>query len=98
MPIQDTRDIAYHKTISYLEKEHYVPLRVRYWDDHGLEVKQLTAPAEKIRVFGEAWIPTESTMVDLMQQTSSKLLVDTVDLEPNFPNNLFWVSRLTAGH
>lgn len=96
--IEDTRDAAYHKTVSYLEKEHYVPLRVRYWDDHDLEVKEMTAPAEKIRVFGGVWIPTESTMIDLMQQTSSKLLVDTVDFEPNFPTNLFGISRLTAGH
>jgi len=96
--IEDTRDAAYHKTVNYLEKEHYVPLRIRYWDNHDLEVKEMTAPAEKIRVFGEAWFPTESTMLDLLQQTSSMLLIDEVDMDPHFPSNLFSISRLTAGH
>ena len=36
--------------------------------------------------------------MDLLQQTSSMLLVDTIDLEPTFPSNVFAVSRLTAGH
>jgi hypothetical protein len=95
--IEDTREVEYHKTVNYLEKEHYVPLRIRYWDDYGLEVKVMTAPAEKIRDFGDAWVPTESTMLDLMQQTTSMLFVDEVELEPTFPRNMFGVLRLTAG-
>jgi hypothetical protein len=96
--IDDTLDVEYHRTVSYLEKVHYVPLRVRYWDHHGVEVKELTAAAATIRAFGDAWVATESTMRDLMQRTTSTLLVDDMDLDPSFERNLFSVSRLSQGH
>ncbi len=96
--VKETIDIEYHKTMSYLEKEHYIPLRTRYWDDHGVEVKEMAAPVSKIRAFGETWVATESTMTDLRQQTSSSLYIDTVDTAPNFHEKIFTVSQLSKGH
>ena len=73
--IKETIDVEVHRTLSYLEKEHYIPLRIRYWDDYGVEIKELTAPADKIRSFGDAWVATESQMTDLMQSTTSMMFV-----------------------
>ena len=81
----------------YMEKEHYIPLRVRYWDDFGVEVKEMTASPESIRSFGKLWIATKSTMRDLRQQTHSTLLVEDVDTEPNFHPRLFSVTLLYKG-
>lgn len=95
--VKETVDVEYHKTVSYLEKEHYIPLRTRYWDGHGVEVKEMTAPGSKIRAFGDAWVATESTMKDLRQQTSSSLYVDELDTNPNFHPKVFHVSQLSKG-
>lgn len=95
--IEQTRDVQYHRTISYLEKEHYVPLQVRYWDDYGLEVKHFSAKAASIREFGDIWVATESTMRDLFQRTSSTLHVDDVDSDPVFHAQHFTVTRLNKG-
>ncbi len=96
--VKETVDVEYHKTISYLEKEHYIPLRTRYWDGHDVEVKEMTAPWSKIRAFGDAWVATESTMRDLRQQTSSSLYVDEMDTAPKFHEKIFRVSQLSKGH
>jgi hypothetical protein len=96
--VKETIDVEYHKTMSYLEKEHYIPLRTRYWDDHGVEVKEMQAPAAKIRAFGDSWVATESTMKDLRQQTSSSLYVDDFDTAPKFHRKIFTVSHLNKGH
>lgn len=96
--VKETIDVEYHRTISYLEKEHYIPLRTRYWDDHGVEVKEMTASHSKIRSFGEAWVATESTMTDLRQQTSSSLFVVDVDTSPKFHKKIFTVAQLEKGH
>jgi len=96
--IEDTLDVEYHRTLSYLEKAHYVPLRIRYWDDFGVEVKEMTSSASKIRAFGEAWVATESTMRDLMQRTTSTLLIDDMELDPVFEGDLFSLARLSRGH
>ena len=96
--IHDDLDVEYHRTISYLEMEHYVPLRVRYWDAHGVEVKVMTAPAAGIRAFGETWVATQSTMHDLLQKTSSSLHIDDMDTRPAFAKKLFTVTRMIQGH
>lgn len=96
--VKETIDIEYHRTITYLEKEHYIPLRTRYWDDFNIEVKEMTAPQSKIRAFGDTWVASESTMNDLRQQTSSSLHVLALDTEPKFHRKIFTVSRLTKGH
>ncbi len=90
-------DVEYHRTLSYLEKEHYVPLRTRYWDDFDVEAKELTAPHDRIKNFGEVWVAAESTMHDLMQQTRSTLHVDQLDTDVVFGKQIFAVSRLAQG-
>ena len=95
--IKETVDVQYHRTMMYLEKEHYVPLQVRYWDDFDVEVKQMKSPARSIRAFGDVWIATESTMRNLRQQTSSTMVVEEVDTEPQFHPRTFSVSLLHKG-
>lgn len=90
-------DVEFHRTLSYLEKEHYVPLRTRYWDDFDVEAKELTAPHDGIKNFGEVWVAAESTMHDLMQQTRSTLHVDQLDTDVVFGKQIFAVSRLAQG-
>ncbi len=95
--VKETIDVEYHRTITYLEKDHYIPLRTRYWDDFGVEVKEMKAPYSKIRSFGKVWIGTESTMRDLRQLTSSTLIVDSLDTDPVFHRKTFSLTRLTRG-
>lgn len=96
--VKETIDVEYHRTITYLDKQHYVPLRTRYWDDFGVEVKEMKAPNAKVRAFGDTWVATESTMRDLRQNTSSSLYVLDLDTSPNFHRKIFTLSRLTQGH
>ena len=95
--VKETIDVRYHRTRMYMEKEHYIPLRVRYWDDYGVEVKEMTAAKNSIRSFGELWIATETTMRDLRQHTQSTLFVEDVDTEPDFHPRLFSVTLLYKG-
>ena len=81
----------------YMEKEHYIPLRVRYWDDFGTEVKEMRASSESIRAFGDLWVATESTMRDIRQKTSSTLHIEDVDTDPNFHPRVFSTSVLAKG-
>ena len=95
--VKETRDVEYHRTLSYMEKDHYVPLRIRYWDAFGVEIKEMRARQSSLKAFGDVWIATESTMHDLLQETSSTLHVDSLKTEPNFSKKLFTLARLTQG-
>jgi hypothetical protein len=95
--IKDTLNAEFHRTVSYLEQEHYVPLRIRYWDAYGVEIKELTADASTIRAFGDTWVATPYTMRNLRQRTTSVLHIDHFDSEPSFAANLFSVARMNRG-
>jgi hypothetical protein len=71
----------YLKTLAYLEKEHYVPLKARYWDHAGVEVKQMDAEPHSLKEFNGVWVATHSQMKNLQQGTHSELYIE--DLDPN---------------
>ncbi len=96
--VKESIDVEYHRTITYIEKEHHVALRMRYWDEFGVEVKEMTATHAKIRAFGKTWVATESTMTDLRQKTSSSLYIDELDTAPSFDDRVFSLSNLSRGH
>jgi hypothetical protein len=45
----------YSRVRVYVEKERFVPLRTRYWDAAGVEVKELRAAPSEIRNFEGVW-------------------------------------------
>lgn len=77
-PEQDSR---YSRFLLYVEKQRSVPIRTRYWDTAGVEVKQLVSPPSSIRDFGGVFVPMTATMRNLLQDTYTTATI--VELEPN---------------
>jgi hypothetical protein len=84
----------YSRSVAVIEKEHYVPLRTRYWDDVGVEVKELRSPLASVKAFDGVWIPTESTMTDLLEDTESTVYIENLDPNPNLSEADFSPSAL----
>jgi Outer membrane lipoprotein-sorting protein len=84
----------YTRSISYVEKEHYVPLRTRYWDDVGVESKLLVSPRADIKEFDGCWVPTTATMTDLLEGTTSTLRIERLDPNPPLDDVAFAVTQL----
>jgi outer membrane lipoprotein-sorting protein len=87
-------DSAYSRTRAYLEKEHYIPLRARYWDDSDVEVKEAESVASSIKEFNGTWVATNVTMKNLQQGTSSTIEVEKLDPNVEISENLFSLFRL----
>lgn len=86
----------YSRFVASVDKVSCVPLRTRYWDDRGLEVKELRAAPERIQEFEGVHWPMELTMRNLQLDTYTKLVVKK--LEPNAPlrDREFEVRRLES--
>ncbi len=84
----------YHRVVVFLEKEHYIPLRARYWDDADVEIKEMRSNHSSIKEFNGVWIATESTMRNLKEGTTSTLLVENLDPDLTLADQLFSVFRL----
>lgn len=85
---------SYTRSLSYVEKEHYVALHARHWDEVGVLAKEIVVPHEKIEEFDGAWIPTESTVTDLLEGTHSTMYIDTLEPNPSIDDEQFSLSRL----
>jgi hypothetical protein len=84
----------YKKTMSYLTKDHYVPLRARFWDHAGVEIKEMKAESKSIKVFDEIWVATEQVMTDKQSNTSTKLLITKLDTKTNLEDHMFTLHQL----
>lgn len=85
---------SYTRSQLWLEKEHYVPLKARYWDSVGVLAKELTAPKDKVKEFGGAWVATVSTMKNLLEETETVMYVDSLDPKADLSDHDFSLSQL----
>ncbi|MEN8181175.1 MAG: outer membrane lipoprotein-sorting protein [Myxococcota bacterium] len=89
-------DSDYSKFVVYVEKEHYVPLRTRYWDDRDLEVKELRAQHDSIQDFGGIFVPLHTTMRNLQLDTYTSLEVQSLEPNPKLRPTDFDLRRLES--
>ncbi len=85
----------YSRFLLYVEKQHHVPLRTRYWDTHEVEVKELTAPIESIEHLAGVWIARERTARNLLEGTETQLRVERIAADTELSERVFsqrWLS------
>jgi outer membrane lipoprotein-sorting protein len=84
----------YSRSVAVIEKEHFVPLRTQYWDEVGVAVKELRSPRASIKLYDDVWVPTESTMTDLLEDTKSTVTLEKVDPNPKLDDTDFSVAAI----
>jgi hypothetical protein len=88
-------DSQYKSMRTWIEKEHYIPLRSLYKDENGVEIREMKAPASSIREFDGTWVAAESTMMNLKERTSTTVLVDRLDANVALADQHFSTFQLT---
>lgn len=86
----------YSKFWLYVERAHYVPIRIRYWDRAEVEIKELHAPVDSIREVEGIWVPIEATMRHLLQKTETSLWVEVLVPNPELPDRFFSQRQLQS--
>lgn len=82
------------RTLTYLEKAHYVPVRQRFWDRQGVELREMLADTSSILEFDGVWVATRTSMHNLQEGTSSRLFVENLDPNPALAEQMFSMFRL----
>jgi len=95
IPVPDAHS-QYTKLWIYVEGTHFVPLRTRYWDQGGLEIKELSAEQDSIRELGGIWLPIRATMRHLIQETYTELHVARLAPDPDLPKKFFTQRQLES--
>ncbi|MGH0032921.1 MAG: outer membrane lipoprotein-sorting protein [Myxococcota bacterium] len=92
-PVEDANS-QYSRFQLTIEPEHFVPLRTRYWDHAGVEVKELVAPPAKITEIDGVWIPLEARMQHLVDGGYTSMDVVRLTPDPDLPKSLFTQRQL----
>ena len=71
----------YSKFQTYIDKQRYIPLRSIYWNEENVLIKELSSPADRVEQHDHVWVPMESTMRNLREQSFTVLTIKTI--EPN---------------
>jgi hypothetical protein len=87
---------VYSKFQAYIEKEHYVPIRVRYWDRKAIEIKELRSPVESIREIEGVFVPLEATVQHLLDETQTSVSVDLLVPNADLPDRYFTERQLQS--
>ena len=87
---------VYSKFQAYVEKQHNVPIRVRYWDLKGVEIKELRSPIESIREIEGVFVPIEATVRHLLDETQTSVSVDVLVPNADLPDRYFTERQLQS--
>ena len=85
---------VYSKFQAYIEKQHYVPIRVRYWDLKGVEIKELRSPVESIREIEGVFVPLRATVRHLLDETHTSVTVEVLVPNADLPDRYFTERQL----
>lgn len=87
-------DSEYTKFVFYVDKRNFVPLRTRYWDHAGIEVKELRTRPHHVQDYDGVHVPMKLTMRNLLLETWTTLEVMQLDPDPRLPDEVFELRRL----
>jgi hypothetical protein len=94
---RDHVDSEYSRIRVYVDTQRSVVVHARYWDDAGVEIKQLLAPADEIRNYGGVYVPMRATMRNLLIDSQTTLVITKI--EPNLEFDIdTWDLRRLEGH
>jgi hypothetical protein len=86
----------YSKLRSWIDKQRPIVLRTLYWDQNGVQNKELVAPAAEFREHAGVWIPMRTEMKNLVSESWSRLLIEDFEANPPVPDGEFDPRRLES--
>ncbi len=85
----------YAKVRVWVSKTTWLPVRIRFFDAAGVEVKRLTV--QEVKKVSGKWIITESKMVDVKRDHTTVIKVVDITLRKDVPLDQFTVRALERG-
>ncbi len=67
------RKSRYSRTVSYIDKERYVALRIEMYDQYGKEIKRLLA--SRVELINDVWMARSLTMMNLVTNRLSNMAI-----------------------
>jgi hypothetical protein len=87
------RKSRYSRTVSYVDKERWVPLRVEMYDQYGKEIKRLLA--SRVEQVNDVWMARSLTMMNLVSNRLSNMAILEIHLGVDVEDEFLTTRTLT---
>lgn len=91
---QPSETSEYERIKSYVDQEMCVLRRAEYYESGERLTKRLTIPLDKIDKEPSGWVPKLTRMEDLLDETHTDLVVESIDMAKPVPDRMFSVRQL----
>lgn len=91
-------DSEYQTMRTWIDQEHYIPLRTIYRDENGVAMREMVAESGSIENFEGSWIATRSIMYNLKERTSTSIYVEALDPDVSLADQAFSTIQLSRRH
>ena len=88
---------AYASIRSYLDKDLCIPIKTEFFGYNGSLDKELIINPTDVRKVDEQWVPFRATMFNRRGSSQTTFEVETVEINPEFPDGYFNVATLKKG-
>jgi hypothetical protein len=92
---KDGSDSQYSKTISWIHKKSFVPLKVDFYDKRGKLLK--TLKVRRLEKREGNWISTDSWIKNVQKNTQTFMIVNDIDFKSKLDDSQFTERALTEG-
>ena len=93
---KESTNSEYSKIEVMVDKERFVILRSRYWDQAEVEVKRFSAETAGVQQFEGVWVTMKSKMKNLLLESYTELIITEVVANPDFASDTFDLGRLES--
>lgn len=91
----DLSDSQYSKTVSWIHKKSFVPLKVDFYDKRGKLLK--TLKVRRLEKKEGNWISTDSWIKNVQKNTQTFMIIHDIDFKANLDAGMFTERTLTEG-
>ncbi|GAB4303430.1 MAG: outer membrane lipoprotein-sorting protein [Myxococcota bacterium] len=92
---KEPEEEGYSRFVIYVGKETKVPIRIKFYDRKGKEFKVLTV--KKLNKVEGRWVATESEMVNLQENSYTKLYIQKISFDEKIDDEVFTRRNLQRG-
>ena len=80
---------AYSRAISFIDKQSCTPLRIELYEHGGKLRKVLTSEPSSLFKEGDSWVPRQTTIRDVRDNTQTQLHINSIEMGVPLPKRLF---------
>jgi hypothetical protein len=93
----DPSDSGYERIVSFIDQEKCVALKVEYYARGDKLRKVLTVDAEHVTLESGLHTPRRMTMSDMLEQTSTDMSVEKIEIDVSIRDKVFTRKELAVG-